>query len=164
MTAIEWTWVPDGKGGTKRGETWNPQVGCREVSPACEHCYAAGMAHRGMSPQHRGLTVLRKTGVHWNGSISRVPELLLQPLSWREPRGIFVGSMTDTFYFDKRGPEVYEWAPPDQLPDDEWLRLEASGRFSDEELAGDKPLRVGKGRAGWLLDGCTHDEFPGGDR
>ena len=109
MTAIEWTWVPDGKGGTKRGETWNPQVGCREVSPACEHCYAAGMAHRGMSPQHRGLTVLRKTGVHWNGSISRVPELLLQPLSWREPRGIFVGSMTDTFYFDKRGPEVYEW-------------------------------------------------------
>lgn len=357
MTAIEWTWVPDGKGGTKRGETWNPQVGCREVSPACEHCYAAGMAHRGMSPQHRGLTVLRKTGVHWNGSISRVPELLLQPLSWREPRGIFVGSMTDTFYFDKRGPEVYEWiaslfavmaacpqhtfilltkrpedakewfrwldsqaraldkvwavpghsphieicrrqlikrlpqdtrtktilrltsarpwplpnvwlgvtaedqqranvrvpvlldlpaavrfvsyepalgpvdwsewisarfnadpyglepknrfsrapsldwiiaggesgpkarpshvdwfrstrdqceaagvplffkqhgewAPPDQLPDDEWSRLDAGGKLSDEELAGDKPIRVGKGRAGRLLDGRTHDEFP----
>ncbi len=388
MTAIEWTWVPHA-GGTKRGETWNPQVGCREVSPACEHCYAAGMAHRGMSPQHRGLTVLRKTGVHWNGTINLVPALLTEPLSWREPRGVFVGSMTDLFFDvetdvackwiaaifgamadtprhtymlltkrpenarrwfawldrqleqyagrrDARGhacapdearaailaeclrmfageakhraaepwppawplPNVWigvtaedqkradervsalldlpaavrfvsyepalgqvdwsewiaapiekreqahhlrtghwcgpdepdaehdpdgdcsaceaegctrcpnwrgdtmidwiiaggesgsksrapsldwmrstrdqceqagvafffkqwgEWAPASQLPDDEWSRLDAGGKLSDEELAGDKPIRVGKGRAGRLLDGRTHDEFP----
>jgi protein gp37 len=346
MTAIEWTWVPHA-GGTKRGETWNPQVGCREVSPACEHCYAAGMAHRGMNPQHRGLTVLRKTGVHWNGTINLVPALLTEPLSWREPRGVFVGSMTDLFfdvetdvackwiaaifgtmaatprhtymlltkrpenagrwfawlgrqYADRRDarglplctrdearaaimaeclreftgegkhraaepwppawplPNVWigvtaedqkradervsalldlpaavrfvsyepalgpvdwsewtglapknpfrrapsldwiiaggesgsksrapsldwmrsardqceqagvafffkqwgEWAPASQLPDDEWSRLDAGGKFSDEELAGDKPIRVGKGRAGRLLDGRTHDEFP----
>lgn len=98
-TKIEWTHVPDGKGGFKRGETWNPQVGCVEVSPACRHCYAASTAHLHAKsiPQHRGLTVVRSNGVHWNGEINRVPGLLEKPLRWREPRGIFVGSMTDTF-------------------------------------------------------------------
>lgn len=97
-TKIEWTHVPDGNGGFKKGETWNPQVGCREISPACRQCYAAKLAHRGMSPQHKGLTVVRKDGPHWNGEINRVPHLLAQPLKWREPRGVFVGSMTDLFY------------------------------------------------------------------
>jgi len=100
MTKIEWTHVPDGQGGfKKKGETWNPQVGCVEVSPACRHCYAASTAHLHAKtvPQHAGLTVVRSNGVHWNGEINRVPKLLEKPLRWREPRGIFVGSMTDTF-------------------------------------------------------------------
>jgi protein gp37 len=98
-TAIEWTWVPDGTGGFKKGETWNVQVGCVEVSPACRHCYAASTAHLHAKsiPQHAGLTVMRSNGVHWNGEINRVPKLLEKPLRWRDPRGIFVGSMTDTF-------------------------------------------------------------------
>jgi protein gp37 len=77
MTKIEWTHVPDGNGGFKRGETWNPQVGCREVSPACRHCYAATTAHLHAKTiaQHRGLTVVRENGVHWNGKINRVPAL-----------------------------------------------------------------------------------------
>lgn len=94
---IEWTNVADGNGGFKKGETWNPQVGCKEISSACRSCYAAKLAHRGMSPQHKGLTVLRKDGPHWNGEINRVPGMLSQPLKWREPRGVFVGSMTDLF-------------------------------------------------------------------
>jgi len=99
MTKIEWTHVPDGQGDFKKGETWNPQVGCVEVSPACRHCYAASTAHLHAKtvPQHAGLTVVRSNGVHWNGEINRVPKLLEKPLRWREPRGIFVGSMTDTF-------------------------------------------------------------------
>jgi len=113
-TSIGWTWVPDGKGGTKIGRTWNPQVGCREVSPACRSCYAAKLAHRGMSEQHRGLTIMRTNaageslGVHWNGEINRVPGKLAEPLSWRKPSGIFVGSMTDLF-FDVGSDDACRW-------------------------------------------------------
>lgn len=98
MTTIEWTRVPDGKGGRKKGETINPQVGCSEVSPGCRNCYAARVAARGMTEHHRGLTVLRTNGAHWNGKIARAPEQLEKPLRWREPRGIFWGSMTDLFH------------------------------------------------------------------
>lgn len=117
MTTIEWTHVPDGKSGRKKGETINPQVGCREKSPGCRNCYAAKQAAREMSSQHRGLTrslplldangkpVLDKRGrakikpnsTHWNGEIRRVPERLEQVLKWRQSRGIFWGSMTDLF-------------------------------------------------------------------
>ncbi len=118
-TSIEWTWVPDGKGGRKKGETWNPQVGCREVSPGCRECYAAKQAHRShgdkaMVKQHHGLTVMRTSesgenlGVHWNGQINRVPHLLAQPLKWREPRGIFVCSMSDLF-FDVDSDDACRW-------------------------------------------------------
>lgn len=41
MSKIEWT-----------EKTWNPVVGCRRVSPGCEHCYAEATVHRGMAPQH----------------------------------------------------------------------------------------------------------------
>jgi protein gp37 len=97
-TKIEWTHVPDGKGGRKKGETINPLVGCSEVSPACRACYAAAIAARGMNPNHRGLTVKRSNGVHWNGQINRVPSQLEKPLRWRAPRGIFWGSMTDLWH------------------------------------------------------------------
>lgn len=113
-TSIGWTWVPDGNGSTKTGRTWNPQIGCREVSPACRACYAAKLAHRGMSEQHRGLTVMRTNaageslGVHWNGEINRVPGKLAEPLSWRKPSGIFVGSMTDLF-FDVGSEDACRW-------------------------------------------------------
>lgn len=118
-TEIGWTWVPDGKGGTKVGRTWNPQVGCKEVSPACRSCYAAKLAHRSngekpMVKQHHGLTVMRTNaagenlGAHWNGKINRVPQLLAQPLRWAKPSGIFVGSMTDLFY-DVSTDEACRW-------------------------------------------------------
>jgi protein gp37 len=113
-TEIGWAHVPDGKGGRKIGRTLNHQVGCREVSPACRLCYAAKLAHRGMSPQHKGLTVMRTNaageplGVHWNGKINRVPKALAQALRWTKPSGIFVGSMTDTF-FDVSTDEACRW-------------------------------------------------------
>jgi protein gp37 len=113
-TEIGWTWVPDGRGGTKIGRTWNAQVGCKEISRACEKCYAAKLAHRGLSAQHKGLTVMRTNaageplGVHWNGKINRVPKMLEQPLKWTKPSGIFVGSMTDTF-FDVSTDDACRW-------------------------------------------------------
>lgn len=98
MTSIEWTHVPDGKGGRKKGETLNPQVGCSECSPGCRNCYAARLAARGIIKHHRGLTVLRSNGPHWNGDINLAPDQLEKPLRWRDPRGIFWGSMTDIFH------------------------------------------------------------------
>lgn len=87
MTTIEWT-----------DATWNPIVGCSRVSKGCEHCYAERVAHRGMSAQHRGLTVLGKKGPRWTGEVRFLPEKLDEPLRWRKPRRVFVNSMSDLFH------------------------------------------------------------------
>lgn len=87
MTTIEWT-----------DEVWNPVVGCSRVSAGCEHCYAERHAHRGMVEAHRGLTVLGKHGPRWTGEVRCLPERLEQPLRWRNPRRIFVNSMSDLFH------------------------------------------------------------------
>lgn len=87
MTSIEWT-----------DETWNPTVGCSRVSAGCENCYAERVAHRGMSEQHRGLTVLGKHGPRWNGTVRFLPDRLGEPRRWRKPRRVFVNSMSDLFH------------------------------------------------------------------
>lgn len=86
---IEWT-----------DATWNPLVGCSKASAGCDNCYAIRVAHRGMSPQHRGLTVVPEgqTGPEWNGLVNLVPGLLDQPLRWQRPRRIFVNSLSDLFH------------------------------------------------------------------
>lgn len=88
-TAIEWT-----------DATWNPIVGCSRTSPGCDHCYAIGVAHRGMSEHHRGLTVRPEGGpTDWNGEIHLAPEgIFLKPLAWKRPRRIFVNSLSDLFH------------------------------------------------------------------
>lgn len=92
-TAIEWT-----------DATWNPLVGCTRCSPACDHCYAIGVVHRGLAEQHVGLTI-RRPGEHppgerldWTGEVRTVPHLLDQPLRWQRPRRIFVNSLSDVFH------------------------------------------------------------------
>ncbi|MCK9513099.1 MAG: phage Gp37/Gp68 family protein [Pigmentiphaga sp.] len=89
MSSIEWT-----------DETWNPVVGCSRVSPGCEHCYAEGVAHRGLSKRHKGLTVLRSggKGPRWTGEVRTVPEALDKPLRRRKPTTYFVNSMSDLFH------------------------------------------------------------------
>jgi protein gp37 len=87
VTTIEWCDV-----------VWNPIVGCSRVSAGCEHCYAERVAHRGMSAQHRGLTVMGKKGPRWTGEVRFLPERLAEPLSWRKPRRVFVNSMSDLFH------------------------------------------------------------------
>jgi protein gp37 len=84
-TGIQWT-----------DETWNPAVGCTHISPGCDHCYAATVASRQMQPAHVGLTVGRK----WNDTVRLLPDRLDEPLRWRKPRRVFVGSMTDLFHQD----------------------------------------------------------------
>ena len=92
-SGIEWT-----------DETWNPLVGCSKVgSPGCSHCYAINVAHRGLSPQHRGLTVVTDEGPDWTGEVREVPHKLDEPLVWSKPRRVFVNSLSDLFH-----PEVAE--------------------------------------------------------
>lgn len=87
-TAIEWT-----------DATWNPLIGCTKAGPGCDHCYAISVVHRGMSPQHVGLTAKPDDGpVDWTGEIRFVPEALEKPLRWRRPRRIFVNSLSDLFH------------------------------------------------------------------
>lgn len=82
---IEWT-----------DETWNPVVGCSNVSPGCDHCYAATVASRQLQPAHEGLTI----GREWNGTVRLLEDRLTQPSRWRQPRRVFVNSMSDLFHHD----------------------------------------------------------------
>ncbi|MDP2383376.1 MAG: phage Gp37/Gp68 family protein [Nitrospirota bacterium] len=90
-TSIEWT-----------DKTWNPVRGCSMVSAGCTNCYAMKQAHRFSGPDqaYDGLTELGPQGARWTGEIRLVPDALLQPLHWRNPRKIFVNSMSDLFHRD----------------------------------------------------------------
>jgi protein gp37 len=89
-TSIEWT-----------DATWNPVAGCSVLSPGCTNCYAMRMAARleaiGMR-KYRGLT--RKSGGRavWTGKIRLDQSALDVPTKWRNPRRIFVNSMSDLFH------------------------------------------------------------------
>jgi protein gp37 len=68
--------------------TWNPTIGCTEVSPGCDHCYAKRITQR--FPQ-----------TYPNGFDLTLREHALElPLQWKTPRKIFVNSMSDLFHVD----------------------------------------------------------------
>ncbi len=83
---IEWT-----------DSTWNPVRGCTKISPGCKHCYAETFAER-----FRGV---RGHPYELGFDLRVVPERLLDPLRWMEPRMIFVNSMSDLFH--EKIPEDY---------------------------------------------------------
>ena len=70
--------------------TWNPVRGCTKISAGCKHCYAARFAER-----FRGV----KGHPYSQGfDLRLVPEMLNEPLRWRNPKKIFVNSMSDLFH------------------------------------------------------------------
>jgi protein gp37 len=88
-TAIEWT-----------NATWNPMTGCTKVSAGCDHCYAQVVAERRTRDVYlRHLPVKDTPTNRENPFAPRFwPERLHQPLSWKEPRRVFVNSMSDVFH------------------------------------------------------------------
>ena len=78
-TKIEWT-----------ESTWNPITGCDRISNGCDHCYAERMAVRlkamGSSRYRNGFDLT----IH--------EDLFDAPLRWKQPRVIFVNSMSDLFH------------------------------------------------------------------
>ena len=80
-SAIEWT-----------DATWNPVTGCTKISAGCDNCYAERFSER-----------FRGTPGHpfENGfDLTLRAERLEQPLRWRQPRMVFVNSMSDLFHKD----------------------------------------------------------------
>jgi len=70
--------------------TWNPVTGCTKVSAGCKNCYAERLALRLQamgSPRYR------------NGfKVTLHQDVIDLPKRWREPRLIFVNSMSDLFH------------------------------------------------------------------
>ena len=90
-TGIEWTDV-----------TWNPVTGCSRVSAGCDNCYAATLANRLLKDAYLArLPVVDSAITRRDPFAVRLwPERLDQPLCWRQPRVVFVNSMSDVFHVD----------------------------------------------------------------
>ena len=88
-TGIEWT-----------DATWNPLRGCSRVSEGCRHCYAETVAARFSGPgqPYEGLADRARSGSKWTGVVRLIEAHLTDPLKWRQPRRIFVNSMSDLFH------------------------------------------------------------------
>jgi protein gp37 len=80
--------------------TWNFLRGCSRVSAGCERCYAERHALRfnGAGLPYAGLVRLGKKGPVWTGEVRAVPSHYRDPARWKEPRRIFVNSLSDTFH------------------------------------------------------------------
>jgi protein gp37 len=118
-TAIEWT-----------DETWNPVVGCTQISKGCGHCYAkqihdnrhkAALAGKAVHPQYL------KPFEH----VQLMPERLTRPLHWRKPRRTFVNSVSDLFHEDV----------PDEFLDKVFAIMQASPRHTFQVLT-KRPARM----------------------
>jgi protein gp37 len=76
---IEWT-----------DATWNPVTGCTKVSPGCKHCYAERLANR--------LAAMGQPNYRNGFKLTLQPHMLELPIRWRNPKRIFVNSMSDLFH------------------------------------------------------------------
>ncbi|MCM3885845.1 DUF5131 family protein [Frankia sp. R82] len=87
-SGIEWTEA-----------TWNPTTGCDRISDGCDHCYALTLARRLKamgSAKYQNDGDPRTSGPGFGVTVH--PDVLAVPRRWREPRLIFVNSMSDLFH------------------------------------------------------------------
>lgn len=87
-SAIEWT-----------AATWNPTTGCDRISAGCDHCYALALAARLKAmgqPKYQNDGDPRTSGPGFGVTVH--PAALGIPKRWREPRLVFVNSMSDLFH------------------------------------------------------------------
>jgi protein gp37 len=86
-TQIEWT-----------DATWNPVTGCTKITRGCDFCYAERFSERFRNvpghPFESGFDLTLR------------PERLTQPIHWRQPKRIFVNSMSDLFHKDVPRPFI----------------------------------------------------------
>jgi protein gp37 len=81
QSTIEWTNV-----------TWNPVTGCTKISEGCRHCYADRMARR--------LKAMGNPRYAHGFDLTLHDDLIDYPKRLRQPRMIFVNSMSDLFHAD----------------------------------------------------------------
>lgn len=112
-SAIEWTET-----------TWNPLTGCTKISPGCKHCYAERMALRLEAMGQRNYA---------NGFRLTLHEHMLEvPLRWRQPRLVFVNSMSDLFHSDT--PEDFIFRVFDVMRRASWHVFQVLTKRSDRLL------------------------------
>ena len=88
-TGIEWT-----------DATWNPMTGCTKLSAGCDNCYAYSLAHTKTRAVYLRQLPVRNTEANREDPFApRFWEHRLQePLRWRQPKRVFVNSMSDVFH------------------------------------------------------------------
>lgn len=79
QSKIEWTEM-----------TWNPVTGCSKVSAGCKYCYAERMAKR--------LQAMGQDRYRNGFEVTLHEDLIDTPRQWKQPRLIFVNSMSDLFH------------------------------------------------------------------
>lgn len=87
-SAIEWTQA-----------TWNPTTGCDRTSPGCDHCYALTLAKRLRAmgnPKYQTDGEPPSSGPGFGLALHK--DHLDLPFRWKNPRLIFVNSMSDLFH------------------------------------------------------------------
>lgn len=87
-SSIEWTEA-----------TWNPTTGCDRVSAGCDNCYALTLAKRLKAmgaEKYQNDGDPRTSGPGFG--ITTHADALAVPYSWRQPRLVFVNSMSDLFH------------------------------------------------------------------
>ena len=96
---IEWT-----------DATWSTQRGCDLVDDTCKKCYAKRFSER-----FRGVS---GNAFEHGFDFRLVPENLEMPLHWKQPRKIFVNSMSDTFHRD--APDEYIIRMAEVMAEADW--------------------------------------------
>lgn len=87
-STIEWTEA-----------TWNPTTGCDRISPGCDNCYALALSKRLKamgSAKYQTDGDPRTSGPGFGVALHE--DALDIPRRWRDPRIVFVNSMSDLFH------------------------------------------------------------------
>jgi protein gp37 len=124
-TQIEWT-----------DATWNPVTGCTKITAGCDFCYAERFPERfrGVDghPFENGFDLTIRSA------------RLKQPLQWRQPRRIFVNSMSDLFH--KEVPTTFIDAVFETMEEADWHTYQVLTKRSSL-LVRYLRRRYGEGRA-----------------
>lgn len=132
--------------------TWNPVTGCTKLTQGCKHCYAERMAVR--------LKAMGNPRYPNAFDITLHDDLIDAPRRWRQPRRIFVNSMSDLFHEDvpeafiarvfdtmrdcshhsfqvltKRSGRLRELAPRLPWPDNVWMGVSVENESVLERVA-----------------------------
>jgi protein gp37 len=94
--------------------TWNPLTGCSKVSAGCKFCYAERLSVR--------LQAMGRPAYSRGFLLTLHEDALTRPLLWRQPRTIFVNSMSDLFH--EEVPEEFIFRVFDTMRNASWHRFQ----------------------------------------
>jgi len=79
-------------------DTWNPWIGCDPKSEGCRNCWAKREEDTRLRHLKRCGAPTADGRYFWGGPFYQGDGVLTQPLRWKKPRRVFVGSRTDLFH------------------------------------------------------------------